>query len=326
MSTAESSVSVIVVSDYGGRGSGEWTYLRDTLAGLARQDFGEPFEVLLVDAVAEGEEMPAELLGLIPGMRRIRGVGEPSREVLNAAVVAARGELIALLDGDCAPDPAWLRAGVEAMRSHENAAAVSGLTRYPGETFLNRALGALSRSFLDPGGPGTTRFISNNNAIVRRPALLAHPLVKYPRPLAARLQVEAIRMDGGELYFEPRMSVTHRFDGWKMERRIRHNVGYRAIRIRQLDPRIPFSWLVHLGRFSIPVFVAARTCDSWWDCVRAGRHYGLRWYELPAALATAVRVHLLEIEGMQAALEEARADRGEGLAPRGAAHGERSRA
>ena len=315
MSTAKSSVSVIVVSDYGGRASGEWTYLHDTLAALARQDFGEHFEVLLVDAVPEGEEMPAELLHLIPRIRRIRGEGEPSREVLNAAVGAASGDLIALLDGDCAPDPSWLRAGTDVMRAHADAAAVSGLTRYPGETFANRTLGTLSRSFLDPGGPGTTRFISNNNAIVRRPALLAHPLVKYPRPLAARLQVEAIRMDGGELYFEPRMSVTHRFDGWPMERRIRRNVGYRAVRIRQLDARIPFAWLVHFGRLSIPAFVAARTLDSCWDCLRAGRHYGLRWYELPAAFATAVRVHLLEIRGMQAAFDEGRSNGAGGARP-----------
>jgi hypothetical protein len=44
--------------------------------------------------------------------------------------------------------------------------------------------------------------------------------------------------------------------------------------------------------------------------VRAGRHYGLRWFELPAAFATAVYVHLLEIGGMAAAFAEARSRAG----------------
>jgi len=122
-----------------------------------------------------------------------------------------------------------------------------------------------------------------------------------------RLQAEAITLAGGVLYFEPRMHVTHRFDGWPMERRIRRHVGYRAVRVRQLDPRVGHSWMVRLGVWSTPLILAARTLDSWRDCLRAGRYYGVRWFELPAALATAVAVHLLEIGGMRAAFAEARA-------------------
>jgi hypothetical protein len=38
--------------------------------------------------------------------------------------------------------------------------------------------------------------------------------------------------------------------------------------------------------------------------VRSGRHYGLRWFELPAAFVTAVLVHLMEIGGMRSAFAE----------------------
>ena len=91
-----------------------------------------------------------------------------------------------------------------------------------------------------------------------------------------------------------------------MERRLRHNVGYRAIRVRQLDPRVPHAWMVRMGPLSLPTIFVARTLDSFRDCLRAGRHFGLRWFELPAAFATAVYVHLLEVRGMVQALAEAR--------------------
>jgi hypothetical protein len=192
------------------------------------------------------------------------------------------------------------------MRAQPDVVAVSGRTLYRPTSFRNRVLAALSRSFLDPGGPGPTRFISSNNAIFRRQVLLQHPLPAHARPLAMRLQTEAIRLAGRKLLFEPRMQVMHRFEGWPMERRIRRNVGYRAIRIRQLNPRVTHAWMLRLGTLCIPLMLVARTVDSWWDCLRSGRYYGLRWFELPAAFVTAIFVHLLEIGGMRAALAEGR--------------------
>ncbi|HJQ83902.1 MAG TPA: glycosyltransferase [Candidatus Binatia bacterium] len=300
------SVAVLVVSDYGGRTDGDWDYLRATLGALARQTFDRPFEVVLIDSTPADEPMPPDVPRLVPGLRTLGGAGETPVELLNAAVEATSAEVVALLDGDCAPVPGWLAAATEAIASRPDAAAVSGRTVYPDAGFTYRVLNTLSRSFLDPGGPGRTRFISNNNAIFRRAALLAHPLGPFRRPLAARLQTEAIRLAGGGLYFEPRMHVLHRFDGWPMERRIRRHIGYRAIRIRQIEPRTPHAWMIRLGVLSIPLVFAARTFESWTNCVRAGRHYGLRWYELPAAFGTAVAVHLLEIGGMIEAFAEAR--------------------
>lgn len=240
----------------------------------------------------------------MPSLRVIAGRNETTRELLNTAVHVASADFVVLLDGDCVPAPGWLRAAVDAMCAHPDAAAVSGLTTYPDNGFVYRALATLSRSFVDPGRPGPTRFISSNNAIFRRRWLLAYPLSAFPRVLAERLQVEAIRLAGGVLYFEPGMQVSHRFDGWSMERRIRRNVGYRVIRVRQVDPRAPHAWMLRLGIFSIPLILAARTLDSFWDCVRSGRHYGLRWFELPAAFVIAVIVHLLELGGMRAAFAE----------------------
>ena len=306
MSVAAPSVSVLVVADYGGRSDEDWDYLRDTLGAVRAQRFSEPFQVILLDSTPAGQSMPLDIVALVPGLHIVREPGATSCELLNRAVEAATADVVALLDGDCVAVPGWLEAGVACLRSHPEAVAVSGRTVYPETSFSNRVLATLSRSFIDPGGPGPTRFISNNNALMRRAALLAHPLGAPPRALAARLQTEAIRMDGGALRFEPVMKVTHRFEGWKMERRLRRNVGYRAVRVRQMDPRVPFAWMTRLGVLSIPVIVAVRTLDSFRDCLRVGARYGVRWFELPLAFAAAIAVHLLEIGGMRAALAEAR--------------------
>ena len=306
MSDGGPSVSVLIVSDYGGHSDQDWNYLRDTLAALRAQIFAGPVELILVDSSAVGETMPPDVVELSATLRVVHDGDVDSCALLNRAVQGAAADIVALLDGDCAPVPGWIAAGVECLRKHPEAVAVSGRTVYPDKGVSYRVLAALSRSFIDPGGPGVTHFISNNNALVRRAALLAHPLGKPPRALAARLQTEAIRIDGGVLRFEPRMRVTHRFEGWRMERRIRRNVGYRAVRVRQLDPRVPFAWMTRLGALAVPCMVAARTLDSFRDCVRVGREYGVRWFELPLAFAAAVAVHLLEIGGMRAALAEAR--------------------
>lgn len=320
MRDAGPAASVVVVSDYGGGETGDWAYVRDALRALAAQDFPERFEVFLVDsAPSQGEmdqmeemddEMPPDIVTLVPGMRIVRDRARPGGDLVNRAARASAADAVALLDVDCVPAPGWLAAAVAALRAHPEAAVVSGLTVYPDEGFTYRVLGVLLRAFVDPGGAGPTRFMTGNNAVFRRDVLLAHPVPPVdPRHLANRLQTESIRAAGGRLYFDPGMRVTHRFGGWPTERRIRRRVGYRAIRLRQLDARTPHAWLVRLGLLSIPLVVAGRIVDSWRDCLRAGRHFGLRWFELPAAFVLAVVVHLLEVGGMMAAFSEARAER-----------------
>jgi Glycosyl transferase family 2 len=310
MSAARPAVSVLVVSDYGGGPRGDWDYLRATLGGVASQAFDEDIEVVLVDATPPEEEMPADLSSILPSMRVIRDRSQRGSDLVNLAALGCSADLVALLDADCVPSPGWLTAAVEAMRAQPDAAVVSGLSVYADKGFTYRVLGALLRSFVDPGRAGSTRFITSNNAMFRRDVLLAHPVPPVdPRHLALRLQTEAIRAAGGGLCFQPGMRVTHRFDGWSTERRVRRRVGYRAIRLRQLDRRAPYAWLVRCGVLSIPLIIAGRTLDSWRDCVRAGRHFGLRWFELPAAFGISIAVHLLEVGGMMAAFAEARVER-----------------
>jgi|CXWL01.1.fsa_nt_gi hypothetical protein len=294
-------VSVIVVSDYAGGDVKAWDDLRSSLGALARQDIDEPIESLLVESSEHADQIPDDLTAIVPSLKVVACPAASSYALKNEGVRVATAEFVVLLDADCTPSHDWLRRAVESMRAHPEAAAISGRTRYGGRGLPERVLAVLSRAYLDPGGAGSTPFISNNNAILRRTVLLEHPLPTNGGPFAARMQSEAIRRTGGQLLFEPTMCVVHEFAGWAMERDIRRNIGYGTIRIRQLDPRMPWAWMARLGIVSIPLFVLARTVDSCWDALRAGRHYGVRWFEQPLAFALAFVVHLLEIGGMLSA-------------------------
>jgi hypothetical protein len=293
--------SVVLVSDYAGGDIQAWDDLRSSLTALARQDIDEPIEVLLVESSQHAGGIPPDLAVILPALKVVTCPTASSYALKNEGVRAATAELVLLLDADCTPAHDWLRRAVESMRAHPEAAAISGRTRYAGLSLGERVLAVLSRAYLDPGAAGPNAFISNNNAIFRRTVFLEHQLPTNAGPFASRLQSEAIRRRGGQLRFDPTMCVVHDFEGWAMERDIRRNIGYGTIRIRQLDPRMPWAWMARLGIASVPLFVLGRTIDSWWVSLRAGRHYGLRWFEQPVAFLVAIVVHLLEIGGMLSA-------------------------
>jgi hypothetical protein len=94
------------------------------------------------------------------------------------------------------------------------------------------------------------------------------------------------------------MRVIHDYEGWRMELDIRRNHGYSSVITRLLDPAIPHAWLVRLGYLGIPLIVAGKTFNNWRDCLRCARYYGVRWYEIPFALALSAGLHLLEIPEM----------------------------
>jgi hypothetical protein len=291
-------VSVVIVSDYAGGERKSWDDLQVTLAALARQDFAGRAEFLLVESIRAASSMPASLAGLLPGLSVILVETEGSYALKNAGVRQASADVVGIIDADCAPHPGWVSALVRAFERHPDAAAVSGRTTYAGRTLLERVLGLLNRSFLDPGRAGPTRFIGNNNAGYRRAAFMAHPLPTDAGPFASRMQSEAIRRSGGRLYFEPAMSVIHDFEGWSMECDIRRNIGYSTIDTRLRDPSLPYAWLTRLGVLSIPVFAVGKTLDNWGDVIRCGRHYGVRGYEVGVALVMAIVVHAMEVPAM----------------------------
>jgi GT2 family glycosyltransferase len=296
-------VTVTVVSDYKPGEKKSWDDLRATLAALGRQDFDEPVEFILLENASDLEIMPEDVPRTIPGVRIVSSDARGSYPLKNAGVEAAVADLVAVLDADCIPDRGWLRAGVEAMRQRPDAVAISGRTTYPGRSTLERALGLLSRSYVDRGTAGPVRLLSTNNMIVRRSVFLADPLPDDAGPMAYRLLTERLLRQGGKLYFEPKMRAIHDFEGWPMERDLRRQVGWTSIRIRQLDENIPGAGTVRmLGPVSVPILYAYRMVETTGRCFRLTKYFGLNAGHIPMLLALAALVHSFEMPGMFRAL------------------------
>ncbi len=291
-------VSVITAIDFAYQGDRSADDVRATMAALAAQDFDGPLEFLLSESTDRVARLPPDLATILPSLRILSYPVGSSYELMNAAAQEASADIVAFIDGDCAPCPEWIRCLVETLRENPDVVGVSGRTLYAGRTRWERMMALLSRSFVDPGRFGPTRFFSNNNGGMRRDVWLQHPLPTHAGPYGSRLQTEAIRRASGRFLFQPHMRLVHDYEGWRMERDIRRHHGFSTVVTRLLDPKMPQAWLVRLGYLSIPIIVAAKTLDNWADCIRCAPQYGVRWREVPLAMALSVLLHLMEIPGM----------------------------
>jgi glycosyltransferase involved in cell wall biosynthesis len=302
MSTGAPVASIIVVSDYKVGAPESLDQLRLTLEGLARQDYREPVEFLFVESAQASQDVPAAVLDLLPGLKVVHTEGSTSYDLKNAGARAASSDFVILLDADCAPHPDWWRSVIEHRRQYPEAAAISGRTMYKGEGLLPRVLALLDRSYVDPGRPGPTRAISNNNAGFRRNVLLEYPLQNEVGAFGSRPHADQIMAAGGELRFEPGMVAYHGFGGWPMEQHDRQQIGFSMTRYRQLNPEARHSWMFRMGYGGIPLILGMSTLGSWRRCLRLASGYGVRWFEVPIACAMAVRAHVMEIPGILLAM------------------------
>jgi hypothetical protein len=295
-------VTVVTLTDFEVGTPRAWDDLRATLKGLACQDFTGPVEYIFLEDKRLEHEIPPDLADILPGLQMAFTEKTLQYDMKSEAAYLGTADIVVLLDGDCAPVPGWLRSLVETFQAHPEAGVVSGRTVYEGKTFLERACGVLGRAYVERRTM-RTEHISNNNAGFRREVLRKHPLPSDAGPFSSKLHADAIERDGRHLLFDARASATHAFDGWEMERDIRRNMGYGFIKVRQLNPKLPFGWVARLGYASIPFYFVARIVESWLRSGRFYRSYGVQWYELPGVLGLAIGVHVMEIPGMITAFQ-----------------------
>jgi hypothetical protein len=295
---SEPVISVVIVSDYAGGTDKAWDDIGKCLQGLAAQAFEGPVEHLLIEWEGYRDSMPAGLMQHLPRLQVLFSGARTAFELKNTGVCRAQAPLVAILDADCVPGPGWLSAAVETFRAHPEAAAVTGRTLSPGRSRLERIQALSGRAVGDEGQAGPTRHLGLNNVAYRREVYLRHPLSLAAGTCGHRLQSEAILRSGGRLYFEPAMEVVHDSLTWPREKDVRRLMGMAIIATRQVDPRQPFAWLVRLRYGSIPIFVIGKTVLTAYRCWLRHRHHGVRWYELPAAVAAGLVRHLLEVPGM----------------------------
>jgi len=301
MNSQPVSLSVIVVSDYAAGGEKSWADFRRALRAWLDQEGKPADEFIVAESARFKGQIPDDVAKMVPDMKLLYVDAESSYELKNRAVDAATGDWIAIVDADCIPQRGWLQVLRTAIAEHPNVAVISAKTMYPGHSRMERLLGLLSRSYLDPGRRGRIRFISGNAACYRREMYRRHPLPVGAGPFASRIQSEAFLRDGESLLFDPELVVMHDFEGWSMECDIRRNHGYGTVITRLRDGRLPYASLIRAGVIAVPLIVAGKILDSVRDCFRCFRQYNVKPYELPLALALSVATHFLEIPGMLAA-------------------------
>lgn len=286
------------MSDYQSTAERDWSEVWECLAALAAQDVQEPVDYVLCEEEAVDSRIEFQLSEILPGLSvRTYGVRE-SYALKNAGAKDVKSEFVALLDADCLPAPNWLRRSIEVLRGEPRAAAVSGRTVYPGADLQERILGLLSRSYIDPGAAGPTKFLTNNGVVFRTDVYRKHNLPEHLGAFAGRMQCEAILRDGHHLWFDPSIRIVHQFEGWPMEADIRRNLGWCTVATRLDDPRMPYAGLVRLGAAALPLVWLGKLVNIWRDTLRCRAAYDVRWAELPLALAIGFRVSLMEIPGM----------------------------
>jgi len=161
----------------------------------------------------------------------------------------------------------------------------------------------LERSYVETQAAGNTVHIANNGAGFRRSIYLQHPLPTDRGVFASKEQSEAILRAGHRLLFEPGMQVEHQFHE-AFDRDHRRGVGYGTISIRRRNPALPGAWAARLGYASIPIFVGVRLLKGCWNALRFYPRYGVRWFELPAVFALALKGCLREVPGMLRAVRD----------------------
>lgn len=131
----------------------EERYIERSLGAVLAQDYPpERLEVLVADGMStDGTRRLVERLGRGRDVRLVdnpRGTVAPG---LNAAVAAARGEVVVRVDGHCEIAPDYVRRAVEHLR-RGGVAGVGGPVETVGETPLARAIAAAMSSRFGVGG------------------------------------------------------------------------------------------------------------------------------------------------------------------------------
>lgn len=194
----------VVIASVNGR-----PYLDECLAALERQEGGIPAEVLVADCV--GPEVVSYVESEHPEVRLIAFSEPKSVPALRAAgILAAEGEIVAITEDHCIPEPDWYRAMVESHRRHPQPAVGGAVDNAATERLVDWAVYFCEySSFMSPLPAGPAPDLPGPNVSYKRGALEAmDDLIRdgyWETFLHWRLQEL-----GHELVLDPEVRVLHK--------------------------------------------------------------------------------------------------------------------
>lgn len=266
--------------------------ITDCLEALARQDYPRDLiEVLAVD----GGKVPA-LAALVrrsfPSAVIIECPHGTKFEQKNLGMKAARGEIVALLDADCAAPPDWISTMAGALEAAPpEVVGVQGVTDLS-RGFLSREVSALLYGIRSGAHVGDAGRLVTDNVAFRRDVIRRFAF-EHPSFGTAvdSLLLHRLTRAGYRVLLSERLRMVHSYPGtarvgipWFFLRA--WAVGYFMVRTRQLEPDLRGSALVRAAGLGWPLVVAMKLLRDLTQVWQHRRRVGARFAAaLPLLLA-----------------------------------------
>ncbi|HWW76846.1 MAG TPA: glycosyltransferase family A protein [Pyrinomonadaceae bacterium] len=282
--------------------------LADELAGplgsLDRQTYPQELieRIVVIDDKVSGAEAD-ELCRRYPSVKLVKAASNYFA-AKNAGAAAARGEIVALLDGDCEATPGWLEALVAPFEP--GVVAVGGRSRYQGGSWAARTFSVPDFAYVLADGHGAATGFNIHNVAFRREALLAHPFnERIRRDGGCYLLFHQLRAEGARVLNEPRAEVRHAMDFRGLGFVRKHfNRGYDGVAVYRLDDGAVLRGTPlfrRLGPLALVAFTGRRVVVDWLRLLRHRRQIGFPVVALPYYGAVTALTRTIELAGGLAA-------------------------
>jgi glycosyltransferase involved in cell wall biosynthesis len=273
--------------------------LEGVLAALARQTVRASEILVAVDAEVP-EASVKELLRRHPHVVVTHARAANYFAGKNAGAQQARGDLVAIIDGDCIPAEDWLERLL--VRFEPGVAAVAGRTRYTGRTLAARTFSVPDFANVVPGDDGEATAMNLNNVVFRREVLLAFPFDdRIRRNGGCYLNFHRIRAAGLRVLYEPSASALHGLDiaGFGFVRK-HYDRGFDGVSVYRCDDQGVLKGtriFRKFGRLALVAFTGRRVLLDWLRMARHRRDIGISALTLPYYCVVAAGTRLIELAG-----------------------------
>jgi len=236
----------------------------DCLEAVARQTYPRELTELIVVDGGKVEGLEEVVKPLFPSAIIFKLPGGTKFEMKNLGMKAATGEIVAFVDGDCAPPPDWLSWVVrELAQALPEVAGVQGITVLT-DGFLAREISALFYGVRSDGsGRYTARLVTDNCAFRREIARRFTFEHTDFSTVVDTLFLRRLEQAGYRMRLCENLRMDHSFPGatwegvrWFFARA--YGVGYYMVKGRQLEPDLRGSWLVRWGGVGWPLLALGK--------------------------------------------------------------------
>jgi len=276
--------------------------LQPVLDAIARQTY--PREMIETIVVVDPDLAGPESDDVTRRYPWVTIVCSPQRNYFaakNAGARAARGSIVALIDGDCVPEPGWL-AMLTAPLADAEVSAVAGATRYTGTSLNAWTFSVPDFAVVVSDKSGAASAFNINNCAIRRELLLANPLdARIRRDGGCFLLYHQLRAAGARIVYVPQARVHHGLDFARKGFVKKHfNRGFDGVNVYRADDHGVLRGTRLFRRFgglALIAFAGRRIVIDWLRLIRNYKQMGISPVTIPYFAAVMAATRLIALTG-----------------------------